>query len=57
MTPTELDEMRKIIDQLIALGEDADELNLCLALAPSLDELSFQELLTNLKKEYLALKA
>ena len=57
MTPTELDEMRKIIDQLIALGEDADELNLCLALAPSLDELSFQELLTNLKKEFLALKA
>ena len=57
MTPNELDELRNLIDQLIAYGEDADELNVCLALAPNLDDESFNELVTNLKKELLALKA
>ena len=51
MNQNRIEELQPIIEKLILLGDDADELNLWLTIAPSLDDKSYAALLDNLKRE------
>lgn len=48
---TKTDELKPIIEKLIALGEDQGELGLWLRIGPTMNEEAYASLLANLKKE------